>query len=162
MGSDFAVYGSGANGLARRGFVVERRDAPDGRTVLACIGELDLATIPAFEDELCRAEADGRAIVLDLSALDFIDSRGLAMILALDWRVRESGGQLMIVRGPHAVHRIFELTGVLERFDFVDGPDTSNGMPTGAAGNASPRAAGRPACQHKPAAMQPQAVALRA
>ena len=166
MGSDFAVNGSGANGLARRGFAVERREARDGRTVLACTGELDLATIPAFEDELCRAEADGRTIVLDLSGLDIIDSRGLAMILALDWRVREAGGQLIIVRGPHAVNRMFELTGMLERFDIVDEPESSNGTPTRAAGNASPRAgrrsAARPADRRNPAAMQPQAAAVRA
>jgi anti-sigma B factor antagonist len=166
MGSDFAVNGSGANGLARRGFAVERRDAPDGRTVLACVGELDLATMPAFEDALCRAEADGRAIVLDLSGLDFIDSRGLAMVLALDWRLRERGGQLVIVRGPRAVQRMFELTGMSERFDFVDGPDTSSSAPTRVAGNASEHAAGRSAArrarQHKPAPMQPPADALRA
>jgi anti-anti-sigma factor len=121
-----------------------------------------LATLPAFEDALCRAEADGRAIVLDLSGLDFIDSRGLAIILALDWRVRESGGQLIIVRGPHAVNRMFELTDMLERFDFADGPDTADGTPTRATGNASPRAGRRSADPHKPAAIQPQAEAVRA
>ena len=122
--------GSLAGALARSGFALERRAAADGGTLLACLGELDLATMPAFEDALCRAEADGGAIVLDLSGLDFIDSRGLAMILALDRRIREAGRQLTIVRGPDAVNRIFELTGLLDRLDIVDNRGAMNGAPT--------------------------------
>ena len=148
MKSDFAVNGSSGNTareLARRGFAVERHDVADGGTLLACIGELDLATIPAFEDALCRAEADGRAIVLDISGLEFIDSRGLAMILALDRRVREADGRLTIVRGPDAVNRMFEVTGVLDRLEFVDSPAASNGAPKRAGEQTSTRGAPRSA-----------------
>ena len=139
MRADLAVNESSQDTpreLARRGFAVECNDT-DGGTLLACIGELDLATIPAFEDALSRAEADGRAIVLDLSGLDFIDSRGLATILALDRRVRESGGRLTIVRGPDAVNRMFEIAGVLDRLEFVDnsaGPKSAGARRTAAYG----------------------------
>jgi anti-sigma B factor antagonist len=148
MTSDFTVDGSSGNTnreLARRGFALERHDTADGGTLLACIGELDLATTPAFEDALCRAEADGRAITLDLSGLDFIDSRGLAMILALDRRLRESGARLTIVRGPDAVNRIFEITGVLDRLEFVDSPAGSDGAPKRAGEHTSTRGAVRSA-----------------
>lgn len=132
MGSEL-VEGSGAStarALARWGFAVERRAAADGGTLLACLGEFDLASLPVFEDALCRAEAAGGAIVLDLSGLRFIDSRGLSMILSLDRRVREAGRQLTIVRGPDAVHRVFEITGLLDRLDFVDNGAAMNGAPT--------------------------------
>ncbi len=142
---DNGSNGDSARELARRGFAVEHHDIADGPTRLACIGELDLATLPVFEDALCRAEADARAIVLDLSGLDFIDSRGLAMILALDRRLRESGGRLTIVRGPDAVNHIFEITGVLDRLEFVDGPAASRGAPKPAGEHTSTRGALRSA-----------------
>jgi len=132
MGPEFPPDGSDtstAREVARRGFAVERRETADGGTVLACLGELDLATMPAFEDALGRAEAAGGAIILDLSRLDFIDSRALAMILALDRCVREAGGRLTIVRGPDPVNRMFELTGLLNRLEFVEDPPASNGAP---------------------------------
>jgi len=148
MTSDFPVDGSSGNinrELARCGFAVERHDAAEGGTLLACIGALDLATTPAFEDALCRADADGGAIILDLSGLDFIDSRGLAMILALDRRLRESGRRLTVVRGPDAINRIFEITGVLDRLEFVDSPAASDGAPKRAGERTSTRGALRSA-----------------
>jgi anti-sigma B factor antagonist len=123
---------STAGALARWGFAVERRAAADGGTLLACLGELDLATMPAFEAALCRAEAVGGEIILDLSELDFIDSRALAMIVGLDRRIREAGGRLTIVRGPDAVSRMFEITGLLDRLEFVDKRAATNGAATGA------------------------------
>jgi anti-sigma B factor antagonist len=124
---------SAACALARWGFAVERHAAADGGTVIECLGELDLATMPAFEDALCRADADGAVIVLDLSGLDFIDSRGLSMIVALDRRLREAGGRLTIVRGPATVNRMFEITGLLDRLDFVDSAPKPAGERTNAA-----------------------------
>lgn len=144
---DVPVDGSSATtarALARSGFVVERRPAPGGGTLLACAGELDLATVPAFEDALCGVDADGSEVVLDLSGLDFMDCRGLAMILALHRRVRESGGHLTIVRGPDAVNRLFEITGLLEQFDFVDSV-ASHGAPRRAGERTSAHRALRPA-----------------
>ena len=138
---DNGSNGNRARELARWGFAVELHDVADGPTRLACVGELDLATLPVFEDALCRAEVDARAIILDLSGLDFIDSRGLAMILALDRRLRASGGRLTIVRGPDAVNRIFEITGALDRLEFVDSPATSHGAPKPAGEHTSPRGA---------------------
>jgi anti-sigma B factor antagonist len=114
--------GSTAGELARCGFAVERRDVAGGGTVIACIGELDRATVAALQDALSGAEADGGAITIDLGRLDFIDSCGLATILAVDRRLRASGARLRLVPGPHAVSRLFELTGLVDQFEFVDPP----------------------------------------
>ena len=127
------VSGSSASttrALARWGFAVEPRTVADGGMLLACLGELDLATVPAFEAALCRAEAAGGEIILDLSELVCIDSRALAMIVGLDRRVREAGRRLRIVRGPDAVSRMFEITGLRDRLEFVDNHVAMNGVPT--------------------------------
>jgi anti-sigma B factor antagonist len=132
MGVEMPVNGSRGSStgeLARCGFAVERREAADGGTVIACIGELDRATVTTLQDALSGAEADGGAITLDLSGLGFIDSCGLATILASDRRLRESGARLRLVRGPHAVSRLFELTGLVDQFEFVDAPQRAGEHP---------------------------------
>ena len=84
-------------------------------------GELDLATAPAVEAELLHAERHANTVIVDLRGLRFMDSSGLRVIAAADQRIREGGGRLAIVRGPSAVHRVFELVGMESRFEMVDG-----------------------------------------
>lgn len=84
-------------------------------------GELDIATAPQADEELRRAEADGpHRLTLDLSALSFMDSTGLRLVVAAEQRAKESGRELYVARGPEAVQRVFELTGVEERLRFLD------------------------------------------
>ena len=49
-----------------------------------------------------------------------MDSSGLRIILAEHARAQEAGRKLSIVRGPAAVHRVFELTGTAELLPIVD------------------------------------------
>jgi anti-anti-sigma factor len=84
-------------------------------------GELDLATAEQLERELVRVEgSDALSIVLDLSALEFIDSTGVRLILQADARSRADSQRLALLRGPRAVQRVFELTGILDRLPFAD------------------------------------------
>lgn len=90
--------------------------------VVGLSGELDIATRPALEDELRIVEASGAdEIVLDLSRLDFIDSSGLQLVLGADARSKADGRRLRLVRGPHAVHRTFEITATVDQLPFADG-----------------------------------------
>lgn len=84
-------------------------------------GELDLATAPHADEELRRAEAGSPArLTLDLSALSFMDSTGLRLVVAAEQRAQEAGRELYVTRGPLAVQRVFQLTGVDERLQFLD------------------------------------------
>lgn len=84
-------------------------------------GELDLATAGELERELMRVEgSDALSIVLDLSALEFIDSTGVRLIIQADARSRADSHRLALLRGPRAVQRVFELTGILDRLPFAD------------------------------------------
>jgi anti-sigma B factor antagonist len=94
----------------------------DGDTVrIVLTGELDISTAPRVEEELRRVE-DGRppVIVLDLSALEFMDSTGLRVIVSADGRAREEDRSLRLVRGPEAVQRIFRVTRLDERLEIAD------------------------------------------
>lgn len=86
---------------------------------LALHGELDLATVAILDEQLRAAWArDVARIELDLRGLRFIGSAGIAAILETGARARERGCALTLVRGPDDVHRIFELTGIVDRFAF--------------------------------------------
>jgi anti-sigma B factor antagonist len=96
----------------------------DGGTVrLALAGELDISSAPQLDDELAKVEAAAPpVIVLDLRALEFMDSTGLRTVVTADARAREQGRRLAIVRGPEAVHRVFSVTRLDERLDIIDDP----------------------------------------
>ena len=80
-----------------------------------------MATAPALQGELAALRDAGfDRIILDLSALEFIDSTGLRLVLTLDAEARRDGFTLSLVRGSAAVQRVFELTGTAGALPFVD------------------------------------------
>jgi len=86
-------------------------------------GELDIAAVGEIEPELERLErGDLPLLVLDLRGVTFLDSSGIRMILAADARAREQSRRLVLVPGPDAVHRVFELALLDRRLEFIDDP----------------------------------------
>ncbi len=85
--------------------------------VVALNGELDVAGAALIELVVDRVAADHapRALVLDLSGLDFMDSTGLRLVVLADARAREEGREFALVRGAPDVHRVFEITRMSDR-----------------------------------------------
>jgi anti-sigma B factor antagonist len=98
------------------------RSDRDGVVHTICVeGELDLASAERLERELTRVEAtDVLSIILDLSGLTFIDSTGVRLLLSANARSRADSDRLALLRGPAAVQRVFQLTGILDRLPFAD------------------------------------------
>jgi anti-sigma B factor antagonist len=94
----------------------------EGRAhILQPVGELDLDTVGEFENELRRVEAtDVPEIRVDLSRVESIDSDGLKLFINASARCRARAGRLKLVRGPDAVHRAFQTTGLESRLPFAD------------------------------------------
>lgn len=80
-------------------------------TVLALFGELDVASSPRFEAELSRV-ADREFVIVDLRALEFIDSTGLGVIVKAHQQAQEAGRRFGLVRGLGQVQRLLGLTGL--------------------------------------------------
>ena len=98
--------------------------------VIALSGELDLAGAAALEQELARLEEDApAAIVLDLRAVEFMDSSGLRLIALTNQQAQERGGRLLLVPGSDQVMRVFDITRMRERLEFVDDPAEVTGGP---------------------------------
>ena len=92
---------------------------------IALRGELDLEHAYSFDEELRRVEAmRPPCICIDLRELTFLDSTGLSRLLAARRRARRMGHRLVLVRGPAAVQRVFQLTAVDESFEIVSEPES--------------------------------------
>ena len=88
----------------------ERRGAIQ---VVAVTGEIDLSNAAALEAEIMRHASDAGAVALDLSALGFMDSAGVALLQRLARGVRERGGALRLVApAASTVGRLLTLTGL--------------------------------------------------
>ncbi|HEY6760082.1 MAG TPA: STAS domain-containing protein [Baekduia sp.] len=84
----------------------------DGDAVrLAVAGELDLATAPLVAEHL---DGVGRALVLDLAGVTFMDSSGVALLIEATRRAAGEGWSLSIARTPPDALAVLELCGLLD------------------------------------------------
>ncbi|GII04475.1 STAS domain-containing protein [Planobispora takensis] len=60
---------------------------PDGTAVLAVTGEIDMSNAPDLEAAVTRSVGDG-VLVVDLSAVDYLDSAGLSVMFAHAAQIR--------------------------------------------------------------------------
>jgi anti-sigma B factor antagonist len=95
----------------------------EGRgTVLQLFGELDVASSPALEAELARV-SDVELLVIDLRALDFIDSTGLSVLVRRHQHAEEHGQEFALVKGAGQVERLLGLTGLSEQLPVAETPE---------------------------------------
>jgi anti-anti-sigma factor len=102
---------------------LQMRSAPSGSSHLITLsGELDLNNCGAVESELLQVEAgSAQQIVVDLSAVDFIDSNGIAMLIAAVRRSKEDSDRLRLVPSrSEDVQRLIEICGLDGRLPFIE------------------------------------------
>lgn len=91
--------------------------------MLVATGELDLATVEILEAAVDRAISAGfNRIVIDLTAVSFMDSTGMRALLVTSQRLEEENGTLGVVLTGGPVARALAVTGVdrlLKLFDTV-------------------------------------------
>ncbi len=81
------------------------------------VGELDAGNVAALTAELYRLFAgDLQSVVLDLEALEFIDSAGLKCLLV---HAQANPGRLRIISVNDHVDRMLRLTGIRETLPFI-------------------------------------------
>jgi anti-sigma B factor antagonist len=89
---------------------VEERE---GWAVARASGDLDLTTAPRLRDRLVQVVVGGQPrIVLDLQAVDFVDSTGLGVIVGLLKRTRSHGGDLRLVSTREGLRKVLALTSL--------------------------------------------------
>lgn len=82
-------------------------------SVIALEGELDVTSAPSFRATVFGLIGAGhRRLVIDLSGLDFIDSRGLWVIVAAHREVDAAGGKLLLRHPRPTALKVLETTGL--------------------------------------------------
>jgi anti-sigma B factor antagonist len=92
--------------------------------VLSVVGELDVSSSPQVRNEVVRLVTDGATdVVLDLTAVPFVDSFGLGVLVSALKRTRAGGGRLALVVTEPNVRRLLTLTGLDEVFELAETVD---------------------------------------
>ena len=86
-------------------------------TVIAPVGELDVARVGDFRVDLADAAGRGaERVVVDLSGVSFIDSSGLGALVELHDRLRRDRRELaVVVPGGTAACVVLSLSGLQTR-----------------------------------------------
>jgi anti-sigma B factor antagonist len=85
--------------------------------VVSVSGELDLASVEPLERELeSVVERGALRVIVDLTAVTFIDSVSLGVLVRDAKRVRDNGGTFVLVAGDPRIRRVFEITGLDRMF----------------------------------------------
>ena len=86
--------------------VTVQRD--DELATITVRGELDLATVPQLSAAVAEHH-DAGLLVLDLTAVTFIDSTGVRVLIQTDRRCARSGARLAVQAGDGPVRRLLGL-----------------------------------------------------
>jgi anti-sigma B factor antagonist len=95
----------------------ERRD---GSLIVAIGGELDIVTSRQLDEHLARARRKDRRVVLDLSAVEFMDTSSLAVIVGHWKRLQAAGGTLVLAGARYRYTKTLWITGLADRLPMYD------------------------------------------
>lgn len=108
-------------------FEVRREELDDGIRAFSVRGELDMNTAPELQQGINEVLAEsGVSIMLDLSACEFIDSTGIALIVRTWQRLARDDGEerrLVLCCDNHQVRRLLKITGVESSISMHDQRD---------------------------------------
>jgi anti-anti-sigma factor len=97
--------------------VIERVERNGSETTVTLCGELDVSTIAmvsaVLEDECVRKPS---RIVLDLTAVDFVDSSALHAFVVANKQIEGHGGSLHITGVSDVIRRTFEIVQLDQLF----------------------------------------------
>ena len=111
----------------------------DGFAVVAVSGELDIVTSRQFDECLVEVRQDDMHIIIDLSAVDFMDTGSLAVIVGHWKQVTAAGGTLALAGARYRYTKTLWITGLADRLPMYDSVDAA--VAAGAAGTGGTAAA---------------------
>jgi anti-sigma B factor antagonist len=88
-----------------------------GSSVVSVAGEIDVYTAPSLRERLNDLVASGHYhVIVDLSAVEFMDSTGLGVLVGGLNRVRTHDGTLRLVCAQEKILKVFRITGLTKVF----------------------------------------------
>jgi anti-anti-sigma factor len=90
-------------------------EAVDGCVVVTVSGELDVTCSQRFDDCLAEASTASDRVILDMSAVDFMDTTALAVIVSYWRRQVEAGGMFLLAGARYRYTKALWITGLADR-----------------------------------------------
>ena len=91
----------------------------NGRYVATLVGELDTAAAVEAEKILKPLyTSDGKDVAIDCSALEYISSSGLRILLSILKGAKASGSKVVMRGVNDDIKNVFKLTGFISIFEF--------------------------------------------
>ena len=85
--------------------------------ILEITGRLDTTTAPNLDTVINELSEDIKELVLDMSALEYISSAGIRVVLSAYKKMMSNKGIMRITKANEMVRDVFEMTGLLELLD---------------------------------------------
>ncbi len=89
-------------------------------------GFLDAHTVPDMEkviQELLQQQK--YRLIVDFSALSYISSAGLGVFMSVIGDVKNNNGDIVLMKMPPKIYKVFDLLGFTEIFSIVDDEDAA-------------------------------------
>lgn len=95
-----------------------------GELLVRIEGEVDVYTSIDLKKELTKlVESDQKNIIIDLENVNYMDSSGLGVLVALLKELKKIGGELKLISLPVSVKKIFDLTRLTKFFNIYNNLD---------------------------------------
>jgi anti-sigma B factor antagonist len=113
----------------------------DGFAIVAVRGELDIVTSRRFDERLAEVRRDANHIIIDLSAVDFMDTGSLAVIVGHWKQITAAGGTLALAGARYRYTKTLWITGLADRLPLYESVDAA--VAAGRAGTGEAAVAGQ-------------------
>lgn len=91
-----------------------------GSVIIAVEGDLDIVTSREFDDYLTKARREYRHLIIDLSAVNFMDTSSLAVIVGHWKKLTAEGGTLALAGARYRHTKTLWITGLAHRLPLYD------------------------------------------
>ena len=96
----------------------------EDKTVLAPQGDVDLSSAPQLRTILGPVlEGENPRLLIDLSAIGFMDSTGVGVMVNALNRIKEKGGAIAFCKPTPRVHRVLQIAGLLKALPLYESRD---------------------------------------
>jgi stage II sporulation protein AA (anti-sigma F factor antagonist) len=101
--------------------VVREKSGPN--LVVALVSRLDEGTSADVENRLLTEIGDAvTRLVLDLSAVEFLSSAGMRVLIVASKKVRANGGDMAFTGVGPSIRKVLEISGFIKMFRIVESP----------------------------------------
>ncbi len=118
----------------------------DGYAVAAVRGELDVTNSAGAMSAVAALTAQHQVVIVELSAVEFMDCGALGALLRVQRLARQSGGDVLLAAPAAIVLRLLSLTGMDEVFDVHASADAAVASIAGSPVAGASRRAERAGC----------------